>query len=156
MISSRHVWTLYPKLHLARANRALPADPTGDQSAPALQHRPDDGYRCREIGGYDNAVRRNATPASRTSRGSRDQFKFKADSIPGPLAGDRIEAAKNVVMMDVALLNAEIKRHVQEARRNPRKRNPLRAACTRRPRRYSPKLAQLRIAADRPHRGDGA
>jgi len=46
-------------------------------------------------------------------------------------------------MMDVALLNAEIKRHVQEARRNPRKRNPLRAACTRRPRRYSPKLAQV-------------
>jgi hypothetical protein len=67
-----------------------------------------------------------------------------------------IEAAKNVVMMDVALLNAEIKRHVQEAPRNPRKRNPLRAACTRRPRRYSPKLAQLRIAAGRPHRGDGA
>jgi hypothetical protein len=32
-----------------------------------------------------------------------------------------IEAAKNVVMMDVALLNAEIKRHVQEARRNPRR-----------------------------------
>ena len=104
----------------------------------------------------DNAVRRNATPASRTSRGSRDQFKFKADSVPVPLARDRIEAAKNVVMMDVALLNAEIKRHVQEARRSPRKRNPLRAACTRRPRRYSPKLAQLRIAADRPHRGDGA
>jgi hypothetical protein len=73
----------------------------------------------------DNAVRRNATPASRTSRGSRDQFKFKAD--PGALARDRIEAAKNVVMMDVALLNAEIKRHVQEARRNPRKRKPLRA-----------------------------
>jgi len=91
----------------------------------------------------DNAVRRNATPASRTSRGSRDQFKFKADSVPGPLARDRIEAARNVVMMDVALLNAEIKRHVQEARRNPRKRNPLRAACTRRPRRYSPKLAQV-------------
>ena len=68
-----------------------------------------------------DAVRRNATPASRTSRGSRDQFKFKADSVPGPLARDRIEAAKNVVMMDVALLNAEIKRHVQEARRNPRK-----------------------------------
>ena len=69
----------------------------------------------------DYAVRRNATPASRTSRGSRDQFKFKADSVPGPLARDRIEAAKNIVMMDVALLNAEIKRHVQEARRNPRR-----------------------------------
>jgi hypothetical protein len=28
-------------------------------------------------------------------------------------------------------------------------------SCTRRPCRYSPKLAQLRIAVGRPHRGDG-
>jgi len=101
----------------------------------------------------DNAVRRNATPASRTSRGSRDQFKFKADSVPGPLAGDRSRKECRHDGRGIA------QRGNQTAcTRSPSKssQNSLRAACTRRPRRYSPKLAQLRIAAGRPHRGDGA
>jgi len=52
VISSHHVRTLHPKLHVARVSRALPADPVCAKLAPPLQYRADNGDRCREIGGY--------------------------------------------------------------------------------------------------------
>ncbi len=51
------------------------------------------------------------------------------DSAKPPANKDVIEAAKNVVKMDLALLSAEIARHVQEASRGARQGNPLRAAA---------------------------
>jgi hypothetical protein len=74
-----------------------------------------------------------------------------------PWHSEVTDAAKTVVMLDLALLRARDRdRHIQEADRRLGKRNSIRAATARRSRHHSPKLAQFCNAFRCHHRADGA
>ena len=129
-IELRHVWTLHPKLHVARTGRALSAHPARAQLAPPLQYRADNGDRRREIGGdrpraYPDALGPHSRLVEKDSQGSaidvqrtgRDG-RAKAD-VPLGLQTHPLHRA-SVRLLRVAARSREASNPISSARRTVR------------------------------------
>ena len=86
MISSRHVWTIHPILHVARTGRALPAYDASAKFAAPVQHRPDNSDRRRENSGYrpracPDALGPHSGLVEKTAKEAPSTFNARAETV---------------------------------------------------------------------------